>query len=158
MVGVVHDGGEVIACRSGDDNLLGTSLDVSGSLFLGSVETGALEHYIHIQFAPREFGGVRLCINSDLLAVHDDGTGSDNGFSVFCEHSVLIVHSVLSFTELAGETTLSSVVLEKVSKHFRTCEVIDGDYLVTICFEHLTESQTTDTAKTVDCNFIHMKM
>jgi hypothetical protein len=62
---------------------------------------------------------------------------------------------VLSFTELAGEATLSGVVLQKVSKHFGAGEVIDGDNLITISLEHLTESQTTDTAKTVDSNSIH---
>jgi hypothetical protein len=65
---------------------------------------------------------------------------------------------VLSFTKLAGETTLGGVVLQKVSKHFGACEVIDGDYFVTISLEHLTESQTTDTAKTVDSNSIHVKL
>jgi hypothetical protein len=42
-----------------------------------------------------------------------------------------------------------------VSKHFGAGEVIDGDNLITISLEHLTESQTTDTAKTVDSNSIH---
>jgi hypothetical protein len=158
VVGVVHDGGKVIACRSGDDNLLGTSLEVSRSLFLGGVETGALEHYVYIQLAPRELSGVGLCINGDLLAIHDDGTGSNNSFTVFCEHSVLIVYGVLTLTEHAGETTLGGIILEKVSEHFRTCEVIDGDNFVTISLEHLTECQTTDTAKTVDCNSIHIEL
>jgi hypothetical protein len=65
---------------------------------------------------------------------------------------------VLSLTELTGETTLGGVVLEKVGKHFGTCEVVDGDNFITIGLKHLTECQTTDTAKTVDSNSIHTEL
>ncbi len=156
MVGVVDDGGEVIACRSGDDDLLCAGLDVCGSLCLGGVETCALENNVYLQLAPGEFCRVGFCIDGDFLTVNDDGTGSDNGLSVFCEDCVLIIYRVLAFTELAGETALGGVILEKMGEHFRTGEVIDGDYFVTVSLKHLTERQTADTAKTVDCNSIHM--
>jgi hypothetical protein len=45
-----------------------------------------------------------------------------------------------------------------VGKHFGACEVIDGDNFITISLEHLTERQTTDTAKTVDSNSIHVEL
>ena len=32
-------------------------------------------------------------------------------------------------------------------------QVVDSDNLITLSAEHLTESQTADTAKTVNCNF-----
>ena len=78
--------------------------------------------------------------------------------AVFSEDGVLVIHRVLSFTELAGEATLGGVVLQKVSKHFGAGEVIDGDNFITISLEHLTESQTTDTAKTVDSDSIHVEL
>jgi hypothetical protein len=155
VVGVVNDGREVISSRSGDDDLLCTGLDVSGSLSLGGIETSALENYIDVKLSPGKLSGVGLCIDGDFLSVHDDGTGSDNGFAVLSEDCILIIHSVFSLTELAGEAALGGVVLEEVGKHLGACEIIDGDYFVTISFEHLTESQTADTAKTVDCNSIH---
>ena len=62
---------------------------------------------------------------------------------------------MLVLTELAGETTLSSVILKKVSEHLWRCKVVDGNYLITFCLKHLTESQTTDTAKTVNSNLNH---
>ena len=158
MIGVVDDGREVVARRSGDDNLLRAGLDVSGGLSLGGVETGALEDDVDIEFAPREFSSIGLSVDGDFLAVHDDGTGGDNRLTVFSEDGVLVIHRVLSFTELAGESTLGGVVLQKVSKHFGACEVIDGDNFITISFEHLTESQTTDTAKTVDSDSIHVEL
>ena len=55
-------------------------------------------------------------------------------------------------------TVLGGVVLQEVSKHFGAGEIIDGDHFVTISLEHLTESQTTDTAKTVDSNSIHVEL
>ena len=131
---------------------------MSGSLCLGGIETCALENHVNFQFAPREFCSVGFCIDGDLLAVNDDGTRSNYGLAVFGEDCVLIIYSVLSFTELTCETTLGGIVLEKVSEHFRTGEVIDGDNFVTISLEHLTECQTTDTAKTVDCNSIHIEL
>ena len=135
-----------------------SGLDVGGSLRLGGVETGALENDVDVEFGPREFGRVGHRIDGDFLAVHDDGTGGDNRLSVFSKDGVLVIHRVLSFTELAGESTLGGVVLQKVGKHFGTCEVIDGDDFVTIRLEHLTERQTTDTAKTVDSNSIHVEL
>jgi hypothetical protein len=45
-----------------------------------------------------------------------------------------------------------------VGKHFGACEVIDGDDFITVSLEHLTERQTTDTAKTVDSDSIHVEL
>jgi hypothetical protein len=50
-------------------------------------------------------------------------------------------------------TTLSGVVLEKVSKHRGLGEVVDSYDFVTLSTEHLTECETTDTAKAVNSNF-----
>ena len=79
VVGVINDGREVIASRSGNNDLLCAGLDVSGSLCLGGIETCALENHVNFQFAPREFCSVGFCIDGDLLAVNDDGTRSNYG-------------------------------------------------------------------------------
>ena len=54
MVDVVHDGGQIAAGRSGDDDLLGASVDVGLSLSLAGVEAGALENDVDVEVAPRQ--------------------------------------------------------------------------------------------------------
>src|SRR5699024_6780762 len=52
LVDGVDDGLQVIAGRSGDDDLLGASSDVSHALVLAGVEAGALQDDIDVQLAP----------------------------------------------------------------------------------------------------------
>jgi hypothetical protein len=49
--------------------------------------------------------------------------------------------------------TLSGIILEKVSEHRGAGEVVDSNYFVAFCAEHLTECETTDTAESVNSNF-----
>ncbi len=155
MVNVVNDGGQIVACGSRDNNFLSTCIDMCRSFSLAGIETGTLEHYVDAQLAPRQLSCVRLSVDGDLLAVNRDRTRSYNGLTVLCEHSVLVSYSVLALTELACETTLSGVVLKEVSQHLRAGQVVDCNYFITLSFEHLTESQTTNTAKAVNCYFCH---
>jgi hypothetical protein len=134
VVHVVDDGGQVVAGRSGDDDLLGASVDVSLGLGLGGVEAGALEHDVDVEVAPRQVVGVGLLVDLDLLAVDDDG--------------------ILGGLDLVitGVVALRGVVLQQVSEHVGRGEVVDGNDLGTLVTEHLTESQTTDTTEAVDSN------
>ena len=50
-------------------------------------------------------------------------------------------------------SALSGVVLQQVSQHLGAGQVVDSDDLEALSTEHLTESQTADTAKTIDSNF-----
>ena len=52
LVDVVDDGGQVVAGRSGDNDLAGASVDVSLSLGLAGVEAGALQNNVNAQLAP----------------------------------------------------------------------------------------------------------
>ena len=78
MVDVVHDGGQIAAGRSGDDDLLGASVDVGLSLSLAGVEAGALENDVDVEVAPRQVVGVGLLVDLDLLAVNGDGILASN--------------------------------------------------------------------------------
>ena len=60
---------------------------------------------------------------------------------------------MLVLTDLAQERALSGVVLQQVSQHSGAGQVVDRDDFVAVRFKHLTESQTADTAKTIDSNF-----
>ena len=140
LVDAVDDGLQVIAGGGGDDDLLGASLDVSHALGLAGVEAGALQHDVDAQLAPRAVLGVLDGVDGDLLAVDLDVvlTGG-NG--------------VLVLADLAQERTLRGVVLQQVRQHSGAGQVVDGDDFVAVRLEHLTESQTADTAKTIDSNF-----
>ncbi len=155
MVNVVNDSRQIVACRSRDNNLLCAGLDVSLSLSLAGVEARALENNVNLQLAPRQLSCVRLSIDSDLLAVNDDRTRSQNCLAILSENSVLVSNSVLALAELACETTLSGIVLQEVSQHLRAGQVVDSNNLITLSFKHLTESQTTNTAKAVNSYFCH---
>ena len=140
VVYIVYDGGQIVACGSRNNNLAGTGLNVSRSLLLGSVETGALQHYVYLQLAPGQLRSVSLCINLDLFAVYDDGViGSGHGVS----------QCVLA---------LRRIVLQQVSQHFGRSQVVDSNHFIAFCAEHLTESQTADTAETIDSNSYHLEL
>ena len=142
MVNVVNNRGEVLAGRSGDDHFLSTSSEVGRSFLLRGVEACALKNDVDSEFAPRQLGSVRLSIDRDLLAINDDGV-------LGCLNGVLVL------AELASETTLSRVILEKVSEHLRRSKVVDCYNLITLSLKHLTESQTANTTESVNCYFYH---
>ena len=79
----------------------------------------------------------------------------NNGLAILSKNSVLVSYSVLALTELAGEATLSGVILKEVCEHLRTGKVVDSYYFITFSLEHLTECEATNTAKTVNCYFCH---
>ena len=54
---------------------------------------------------------------------------------------------------LRDVVALRGVVLQQVREHLRGRQVVDGDDFVALSAEHLTESQTANTAKTIDRNF-----
>ena len=134
VVDVVHDGGQIAAGRSGDDDLLGASVDVGLSLSLAGVEAGALENDVDVEVAPRQVVGVGLLVDLDLLAVNGDGILASND---------LVIASVVA---------LRGVVLQQVSEHIGRGEVVDSDDLGALMTEHLTESQTTDATEAVNSN------
>ena len=137
LVDRVDDGLQVVAGRSRDNDLLSASSDVSHALLFAGVEAGALQNNVNADLAPRAILSVLNGVDLDLLAIDDDGIlGSFDG--------------VLVLTDLAQERALSGVVLEQVSQHLGAGQVIDGNNFVALSLKHLTESQTADTAKTID--------
>ena len=113
---------------------------MSHALLFAGVEAGALQNNVNADLAPRAILSVLNGVDLDLLAIDDDGIlGSFDG--------------VLVLTDLAQERALSGVVLEQVSQHLGAGQVIDGNNFVALSLKHLTESQTADTAKTIDSNF-----
>ena len=135
VVDIKDDRREIIARGSGDNNLLRAGLEVCRSLVLCRVEARALEHNIDIVLAPGNLCGIRLRINIDLLAVDRDGVLARG-------HGVRVLI-----------TPLRGIVLQEMCEHLRARQIVDRDDLIAGSIEHLTERETTDTAKTIDSNF-----
>jgi len=55
-----------------EDNLLGTTLQVLGSRFVGEESTGTFTDIVDTSFTPWDFGRVHLGIDTDLLAIDFD--------------------------------------------------------------------------------------
>ena len=136
FVYAVNDGGKVVARGSGNDDFLSACFDVRFGFRFGRVEARAFEHDIYFQFAPRAICGVFLRINFDGFAVDGDRTRFVVGGNRIGE----------------GVSALGGIVLQKVRQHFGAGEVVDRDDFVAFGPEHLSESETADTAEAVDRN------
>ena len=126
---------------------------MSLSLSLGAVEACALEHNVYIESLPGKVLSLGHSIDSDFLAVYRDRTGSNNGLAVFSKNGLLRRNCVCIFADFAAVAALSCIIFEKMSKHSGACKVVDGNNFITLCTEHLSESETTDSAETVNSNF-----
>ena len=140
LVDGVNDGLQILASGGRDNDLLSASLNVSHSLVLAGVETGALQNDIDAQLAPGAILSIFNGVDGDLLAVDDDVV-------------LASLDGVLVLTDLAQERALSGVILQQVGQHSGAGQIVDSDNFVAVSLKHLTESQTADTAKTIDSNF-----
>ena len=140
VVNVVNDGRKIISSRSGNNNLLSAGIDVCLCLCLGCIKAGALENYVYIELTPRAIVCIGLFINLDRLALNGDGT-----FLIVSGYGILLTETDV--------TTLRRVILQKVSEHGRGRKVVDCNDLISFRTKHLSESQTTDTSKTIDSYF-----
>ena len=61
-----------------DDDLLGTTLQVSGGLLLGGEDTGGLDNVGSAGLGPGDVGGVALSVEADLLAIDNQAVGAIN--------------------------------------------------------------------------------
>ena len=152
VVHVEDDGLQIVACRSRDNDLLSTSLDVSHALILRSIETCALENDVDVESAPRKVSCILLLVDSDLLAIYLDVTSSF--LTILSERSIVERNCMDGLlTDDALITTVSGIILQELSQHLRAGQVVDSNNLITGSCEHLTESQTADTAETIDSYF-----
>ena len=73
MVYIVNDGRKIVACRSGNNNVLSACIDMSLSFCFGGVEAGALQNYVNTDLAPRKLCCVCFRVDLDLFAINGDG-------------------------------------------------------------------------------------
>ena len=62
---------------SRNDDLLGTTLQVEGSLLVGGEDTGGLNDVLGALLRPGDAGGVTLSVEGDLLAVDNEVLAGD---------------------------------------------------------------------------------
>ena len=120
--------------RSGNQNAFGAGFQMDFR-FVGVRETArAFIHDIDVHFFPGQFCRVGFGQNFYCFAVNRDG--------IICRGN------------FAGERTVNGIELQQMSVGFRRTEVVDRND-VNICtagFCQSAESQTTDTAKSINRN------
>jgi len=126
-----HDEHGGIGGGSGDDDLLGTTLQVEGSLLVGGEDTGGLDDVLGALLRPGDVGGVTLGVEGDLLAVDNEVLAGD--------------------LDLALEDTVGGVVLEHVGGVLGLNEgVVHGDDVDVLVLDGVAEDDATNAAETVD--------
>ena len=126
----------VVLGRSGHNNVLSASVEVSLSLFLGEEETGGFNYVFSANFVPLEFGRILNSGNANATAVNDE---------------LALFHVSGNFVI---ELAVHGVELEHVSKIVNRAEVVDAyNFDVVAVFNGSTENETADTAKTINTNF-----
>lgn len=103
VVGVVdtHDEHGGVSGGSGDDDLLGATLQVSGSLLLGGEDTSGLDDVGGTGLGPGDGSGVLLSEEADLLAVDNEALGVDlDGALELAVGAVILEHVGLDLVSL----------------------------------------------------------
>lgn len=151
VLGVVdtHDEHGGVSGRSGDDDLLGTTLQVSRGLLVGGEDTSGLDDVRGTGLGPGDGGGVLLSEEADLLAVDDEALGGDlDGTleltvgAVILEHVGLLGLALLFV--LPQQYTYSVGDLDE--------GVVDGNNVDVITVDGVTEDNTSNTTEAVDTN------
>jgi len=125
-----------VSRRSRDDNLLGTTLQVSRGLLGGGENTGGLNNVVGTGLTPRNGSGITLAKDGDLLAINDD---------------VRVIVGDLTLVLAVGR-----VVLEHVSSVLNVNEgIVDSDNSNLGVLEGVSENNTADSAETVNTNVDH---
>ena len=135
VVCVIYDSRKVISCWSRDNNFSSTCIDMSLCFFFGCIESGALQNYVYTKLTPWAVVCIRESIDFNLFTIYCDGI-------ITCRNSICF----LIFT-------LRRIILQKVCKHLRACQIVNCYYFITFCTKHLSECKTSDTSKSVNRYF-----
>jgi hypothetical protein len=113
-----------------DDDLLGTTLDMSTGSINGGEDTGGFDNVVGIDLTPSDLG--RIALTKDF-----------NGVTVNVELTILGLNFTL-------EATVNRVILEHIDHIFQRNErIVDGNNLNIGVGERCTKDNTTNTTKTL---------
>ena len=139
-----NEGLDATLGRGGDDDLLGTSLDVTSGLFLFGEETSGFDDVVNAELTPGEVSRVALSLDAlDAVTVDD-------------EDVLLAGRTGFSFDAVL-EATVNGVVLHLVSEVVSVgFHINDSDDVEFVTEETLItdglEDHTADTTETIDTN------
>jgi len=141
-----EDDGDVLTLRrSGDDDLLGASHDVTLGLLGIGEEAGGLDDELNTELGPGQFSRALGADDEDVLAVDDENV------------VVSLVGGGLLRGNGAVEATLGRVVLQEVGQIVGRDDVAHRDDVERRAEEALlnegAEYEATDAAETIDCDF-----
>ena len=153
-----HDHGEAIALgRSGNDDLLGTGGNVALGLLDGGEQAGGLDHEVHAQRLPRQFGRRLGADHLHFLAVDDEhvrigvlglfagGLGLGHGFREVLLSTLPLkrpwMESYLSKYARLSAGTISPTATTSMSLPTMPCST------------RARINQASDAAEPVNCNF-----
>jgi hypothetical protein len=149
LVGVQVDTTDEHGCVSGrsrDDDLLGTTLQVGGSLFGGGEDTSGLDNVVGAGLSPLDGGGVSFTVDSDGLAVNDelavlggDGTLESTVGRIVLEH----VDHVVEVNEGARDG-----VSARSRREEKVYLLVDGDDFNVSVLYGISEDNSTDSTET----------
>ncbi|KNC31455.1 hypothetical protein FF38_07402 [Lucilia cuprina] len=121
---------------SRDDDLLGTTLEVSGGLVDGGEDTSGFDNVFSTSAGPVDVGRVAFAENGDLLTV-------DNQFAIFSSYGAL-------------ETTVGRIEFEQVNHVVNIDEgIVDSNNGGTLV-DGGTQNQTANTTETVNTDLRHV--
>jgi hypothetical protein len=118
------------------DDFLRPGLQMLPGLLLAREETGAFEHDVDAERAPRQLRRIPLRAHFDAVAV---------------DHEVIAVDA-----DFERESAVRRVVARQMRVRLRVAEVVQGDDLnlaTALSFVQRAKNVTTDPAITVDCDF-----
>ena len=110
---------------------------MGGGLLCVRKHTGGFHNNVNALLSPRKIRGIAFGRDLDLFAL---------------DHQVAVDH-----TDFAGIGAVDAVVLQQMGKGVHIGQVVDGDHFKLRPRHELSESQTADSAKTIDCNALHEK-
>lgn len=107
LVGLLVDAHDEHGCvgrGSGDDDLLGTTLQVGGGLFGGGEDTSGLDNVVGAGLRPGDAGWVALGVEADLLAIDHKVAALDLDFTLeLTVLTVILEHVGLGRLDVAPE-------------------------------------------------------
>ena len=131
-----HNDGNIFAfCRSGDDNLFNSVMQVSSSLFAFSETTGGFYNDFSTSFAPRNLCRIHAGEYFDFVTINNNEVAFDADFMI--------------------ENAMDRIIFQQVSQSLDVAKIVYCNNLNLRIVECNTENLAANAAKTINTYFCH---